>query len=79
MKVRYIGQSFGIDGLTNKDVYEVIEVDEATGALRIVDDSGEDYLYSPINPRPLSGDGPGGKFEVVEDDEKGTLSKIIHS
>jgi hypothetical protein len=79
MKVRYIGQSFGIDGLTNKTVYEVIGIEPDVGALRIIDDSGEDYLYSPINPRPLSGDGPGGKFEVVEDDEKGTLRKIIHS
>lgn len=78
MKVRYIGQSFGIDGLTDGKIYTVLEVDSDTGALRVVDDSDEDYLYSPSNPRPLSGDGPGGKFEIVEDDAKGSLQKAIN-
>ena len=30
---------------------EVVEVDELTGALRIIDESGEDYLYSPTRPK----------------------------
>ncbi len=78
MRVRYVGESFGIDGLTNGKVYNVIEVDEVSGALRVVDDSGEDYLYSPTNPKPLSGNSSGGKFEIVEDDEKGSLQKAIN-
>ena len=44
MKVRYKGPSFGFDGLTNNGVYEILEVDELTGAFRLIDDSGEDYL-----------------------------------
>lgn len=56
--------------------------------LRIIDDEGPDYwekrsnepdgyLYSPINPAPLDGSSPGGKWEIIEDDERGTLAKII--
>ena len=47
MKVRYVGKSYGVDSMTDGKVYEVLEVDEITGGLRIVDDSGEDYLYHP--------------------------------
>lgn len=78
MKVRYVGESFGVDSLTNGKVYEVLEVDKYLGALRVVDDSEEDYLYSPINPKPLAGNSPGGKFEIVEDDQKGSLKKAIY-
>lgn len=78
MKVRYIGPNIGIDGLFNNGVYEVIEIDEVTGALRIIDESGEDYLYSPVRPKPLCGEYKGGKFEIVEDDENGTLAKAIN-
>lgn len=78
VKVRYIGKSFGVDGLTDGKIYDVIEVDVDTGALRVVDDSNEDYLYSPSNPRPVSGDSPGGKFEVVEDDATESLQKAIN-
>ena len=54
MKVRYKGPSFGIDGLTDGSVYEVLrEVDELTGAFRLIDDSGEEYLYSPNGTRAL--------------------------
>ncbi|GHU37026.1 hypothetical protein FACS1894105_08380 [Clostridia bacterium] len=35
------------------------------------------YLYSPINPAPLDGSSPGGRWEIVEDDENGTLAKAI--
>lgn len=45
--------------------------------MRIVDDEGEDYLYSAINPAPIDGSSPGGKWEIVEDDEKGSLKSII--
>ena len=47
MKVRYVGVSFGADSLTDGKIYDVVELDEFSGGLRVVDDSGEDYLYSP--------------------------------
>ena len=43
MKMRYVGLSFGVDSLTNGKIYEV---EEENGMYRVVDDSGEDYLYS---------------------------------
>ena len=63
MKLRYIGLSFGIDSLTNGKIYEAIEED---GMYRVIDDSGEDYLYSMTNPAPLDGSSPGGWWEVIE-------------
>lgn len=77
MKVRYVGESFGVDGLTNGKVYECLGVEGPF--LRIIDDSGEDYLYSAKRPAPLDPNtGQGGKWEIVEDDEKGTLKKAIY-
>lgn len=52
MKVRYLGKT-ELLSLTNGKVYEVIG--EESGFIRIVDDSGEDYLYDPDS------------FEIVED------------
>ena len=63
MKVKYIGESFGIDSLTNGKTYMAVE---DNGMYRVVDDSDEDYLYSKINPAPLDGSAPGGKWEIVE-------------
>lgn len=63
MRLRYIGESFGVDSLTNGCIYEAIEED---GMYRVIDDSGGDYLYSKDNPAPLDGSSPGGKWEVVE-------------
>ena len=77
MKVRYVGVSFGADSLTDGKIYDVVELDEFSGGLRVVDDSGEDYLYSPQHPRPAAPDHPGGRWEIVEDDENGTLRKAI--
>ena len=68
MKVRYNGESFGVDGLTDGETYICLGID--SGMLRIIDDSGEDYLYSVVNPRPLDGNSNGGKWEIVEDDEQ---------
>lgn len=79
MKVRYVGRSFGIDGMTDGKVYDVIEVDRLSGLLRIVDDSGEDYLYSPTAPKPMAAKTPYGKYEIVEDDENESLKKAILS
>lgn len=78
MRVKYTGPNIGIDGLFDGNVYEVLEVDEVTGALRVVDESGEDYLYHPQSPQPIAGKYAGGKFEIVEDDENGSLHKAIY-
>lgn len=64
MKLKYIGESFGVDSLTNGRVYEAIE---ENGMYRVIDDSGEDYLYSKINPAPLDGSSKGGEWMIVED------------
>lgn len=77
MKVKYIGKSFGIDGLSNGKIYEVIEVDQLTGALRIVDDSDEDYLYHPQTPKPNGAKEAYGRFEIIEDDLQGSLKRAI--
>lgn len=75
-KVRYIGESFGVFGLTNGKTYDCLGVEGEF--LRIVDDEEMDYLYSSMNPAPLDGSSKGGRWEVVEDDEIGTLSKAIY-
>ena len=81
MKIRYIGESFyGADGLTDGEIYECLGLDvetETDALLRVIDNSGEDYLYSPTDPAPWDGSSPGGKLEIIEDDEKGTLAKVI--
>lgn len=77
MKVKYIGPDIGVDGLFDGNVYQVLEVDELTGALRIVDESGEDYLYHPQKPRAVAGQYMGGRFDIVEDDRLGSLAKAI--
>ncbi|MBQ4576706.1 MAG: hypothetical protein IJB07_03155 [Firmicutes bacterium] len=64
MKLRYVGESFGVDGLTNGKIYEAWE---ENGLYRVIDDSEEDYLYSMKNPRPLDGSSPGGVWEIVEE------------
>lgn len=52
MKVRFIGKSDPL-GCINGKVYEMIG--ESHGYWKVVDESGEDYLYDPA------------VFEVVED------------
>lgn len=64
-KVRYVGKSFGVEGLTNGTVYGVLGIED--GFIRVVDDSGEDYLYSIISPGDLMNPGLCGKWEIVED------------
>lgn len=76
IKVKYIGPNIGIDGLKNNGIYEVIALDELTGMLHIIDESGEDYLYSPTKPKAIAGSYKGGKFEIVSDPNK-ILSDII--
>ena len=77
MKVIYRGVSFydGIDGLTNGKEYECIAVEGEF--LRIIDDSGEDYLYSATSPGALDESEKRGRWEIVEDTETGELKKVI--
>lgn len=78
MKVKYIGKSFGIDSLTDGKIYDVIEIDDDIGALRIVDDSDEDYLYHPTSPKPNGAKEAYGHFEIIEDDKNQSLKKAIY-
>ncbi len=64
MKLKYKGESFGVDSLTDGEIYEATE---ENGMYRVTDDSGEDYLYSKENPAPLDGSSKGGKWEIVEE------------
>lgn len=84
MKVRYIGESFGVDELTDGKIYECLGAEDIGAVcewLRIVDDSEEDYLYSVVQPGPFAvpddGHYPCGRWEIVEDDEKGTLTTLF--
>lgn len=52
MKAKYLGKSEGISLTENKN-YEVLGFEN--GFIRIIDDTGEDYLYDPE------------KFEIIED------------
>ncbi len=79
MKVKYIGPDIGVDGLFDSHIYEVLRVDDLTGYLAVVDESGEDYLYHPQRPQAICGQYHGGYFEIVEDDSKGTLYHAIFS
>lgn len=76
MKVKYVGKSFGVEGLTDGKEYEVIAVEE--NMLRVIDDSGEDYLYSATRPSSLDDGSECGKWEIIEDDKDNSLSKIIN-
>ena len=53
MKVKWLGKTEFLV-LTNNKIYEVISIEG--GWYRIIDDSGEDYLYPP------------DMFEIVEED-----------
>lgn len=75
-KVKYVGESFGALSLTNGVIYDCWVDPEDSGLLRVVDDSGEDYLYSSVNPRPFDGSSPGGRFEIIEDYD-GAVAKLI--
>lgn len=65
MILRYIGESFGVDSLTNGKLYYATS--ENDSMYRVIDDSGEDYLYSKENQAPLDGSSFGGRWEIVQD------------
>lgn len=54
MRVKWLGKTDFLV-LTNKKIYDVISIER--GWYRIIDDSGDDYLYPP------------DLFEIVELDE----------
>lgn len=64
MKIKYVGSSFGVDSLTDGKIYDATE---ENGMYRVIDDSGEDYLYSKERPAPLDGCSIGGKWVIVEE------------
>lgn len=76
MKVRYVGPSQQVKSLTNHKIYSVVYVD--LPFICIIDDSQESYEYFIVNPGLLNGRMT-GKFEIVEDDEKGTLEKAFYA
>lgn len=62
--VKYVGDSFFsfVDG----SQYSVVGVNKEM--IRVIDESGEDFLYTINNPRPLvDGLSPGGKWLIIED------------
>lgn len=65
MKLRFVGESFYVEGLTNGKVYEAWEEDK--DYYRVIDDSGEDYLYPKINPHAPDGSTTKGRWEIVEE------------
>ena len=67
MKIKYIGESFGVDSLTDGKIYEAVE---ENGMYRVIDDSGEDYLYSKETPSPLDGSSKGGVWKIIETEGK---------
>lgn len=68
MKLKYVGDSFGVDSLTDGKIYDATVEDN--DYYRVIDDSGEDYLYPKVNPLPLWAKDYGatkGKWEIVEE------------
>lgn len=63
-KVKYVGKSFGVESLTNGKIYDVLAID--LPFIRIIDDSGEDYLYSITKPSSMEDPSLNGKWELVE-------------
>ena len=75
-KLKYIGESFGVDGLTDNKIYDCIGISSDGEMLLIVDDSEENYMYSLSNPRPADGSSKGGVWEIYEIYDK-DLKKLL--
>lgn len=73
-KVKYVGKSFGVEQLTNNKIYDVIGIE--LPFIRIIDDSGEDYLYSIYKPSCLDNLNLYGKWVIIED-KQDILKKYI--
>ena len=87
MKVKYIGPTRGILSLTDGKIYECLGVE--CGFLRVIDDESysywekepdekEGYLYPPDGVFVNEDGSRAGRFEIVEDDDAGTLHKAIY-
>lgn len=70
----YIGESFGVDSLTNNVKYLIVKDKNQT--LKVVDDSEEDYIYDLKNPKPMDGSSEGGQFYYL-DDPNGILKNYM--
>lgn len=64
---------FLADGLTDGMEYKCLEVKGEF--LRIIDDSGEDYLYPAGNPASLSD--KVGRWTIIKDSDDGILQKTL--
>ena len=73
--VKYVGKSFGLEGLTDGKIYGCIGIED--GMLRIIDDSQEDYLYSASRPASLENPELFGKWEIVTDNDNKELERAI--
>ena len=73
MKLKYVGESFGVDSLTNGKIYDAAIEDN--DYYRVIDDSEEDYLYSKTNPAPLDGSSEGGRWEIVSEEAPNECSE----
>lgn len=78
--LKYVGNTI-LMALEDGKTYACVGIDELD-YFRIVDDSGEDYMYPIDNPKPLDGYGVtelellGGEWEVIED-PSGILKEVI--
>lgn len=73
-KLKYLGETFGVDGLTDGATYNVVK--DKYGTLKVVDDSGEDYIYDFSNPRPADNSSKGGAFLIIDDPQE-ELKNVI--
>lgn len=65
MKLRYVGPDM-ID-ILDGHVYECLGVELDGKWYRVIDESGDDYLYPVSEPAPLDGSQPPGKWEIIEE------------
>lgn len=75
-KIKYVGESFGVEQLTNGKIYDVINIEFPF--IRIIDDSGEAYLYSIEKPASLEEPELFGNWVLVETNNE-LLKKYIKS
>lgn len=90
MRIKYVGPDMGATGPQDGGVYNVVETNQETGSLRVIDESKSDwnydddpnwkpgYMYSATAPSLGGAPGQvysGGNFYIVEDDENGSLAK----
>ena len=75
MKVKYIGKNYLLSDITNGQIYEVLSIEDRM--LRIVNDSGEDYLYGLKHVLQKDDGTNSNLWEIVEDNEEKDLKALI--